>query len=299
MKKIILIMLLFSNLVILNSLHLDKFYNKNYNFVDRTVFVFNDYPGYIIEKDTDSIIITINRSSFSQDIKDLPMDNNPVLKFYQFFNVNDDLKIIIQLNRDSAEKRKFRFEDFVLKGDVYKLVLDVFKYETPMKINEFNDIIYFYEFVGMQQKVSYYKKMLEDFKLREPGPQAEEEELLDSTAEDDKTLEEKTSSIPEKQSGQDVLSGFKNIYNSFLAKINISYLLILALFIVAIILVIILISFKKQTKKRDIFHAEEKLGSNNFRMKVIDILREAGWEDQVIADELGITTDEVKKTLKK
>jgi len=295
MRKLILLLFLLTSFIVLNSLHLENFYHKNYNFVHRIVFVFDDYPGYTIEKSRNTIKLTINRSSFAHDINELPIEENPVISAFSFLDSYDNLKINIELNRDEDETRDFGMDDFILKGDVYKLVLDVMKYEVPANDEEFNNIIEFYKFVGMQEKTTYYENMLADFNLLDQGSdeEIEAEEIPETVIEEENQVIESQEPVLEKQDKKP--SKFVEMFNSIFNNTNFSYILILILIAIVIILGIFLLIIRKQSKRNDIFHEEEQLGSFNFRVKVIALLKEAGWEDQAIAEELGISIEEVKK----
>ncbi|MFC1887649.1 hypothetical protein ACFLYK_02460 [Candidatus Cloacimonadota bacterium] len=286
MKRILLLLFFIFNLVLLPGLQLNKFYHKNYGIADRTVFVFDYEPSYFLEETEDSIILLISRSSLSSDIIDLPLENNPVLSSYAFSSREDDLKIVIQINRDISETRKFGVEEFLLRENKeYKLVLDIFKYETPLNRDELNSYINFYNLVELKGKAVELSKKLDEFPI---------EDKLDTDKTEDEITEtpEVASTQKKKESGENIFTRLKNFFQFYIPGLN---LLIAAILVIAVlILIIVTITLKKKARVKDVFHDKERLGSKSFSLRVIKILKEAGWEDSMIAEELGISLDEVK-----
>ncbi|KQC07376.1 MAG: hypothetical protein APR54_01045 [Candidatus Cloacimonas sp. SDB] len=285
MKKIVLLLLLIFNLYILNSLQLNKFYHKNYGIADRTVFVFDSNLSYSIEKSDDVIKIIVKESSLHNSIKDLPLKDNPVLSCYAFSKFKNDLVISIHLNRKQSDNRDYGVEDFVLKDKTFKLVIDIFKYKEPLNRDEISSFIEFYNLVQLKEKANRYQKLLADFK----EPEIAEKEI---------STEHKIPEIDESKKTTDQKTSFKyrDILNSDLSSLG--YIIAALLFVIVIILILIIINLRKNSKIISVFQNKEKLGSRSFRKKIIKILQEAGWEDNMIAEELSISAEEVKKALK-
>jgi len=286
MKKIVLLLLLIFNLFILNALQMNEFYHKNYGIADRTVFVFDSNPSYTIEKSDDVIKIIVKGSSLSNEIKDLPVKDNSVLSCYAFSRSNNDLVISIHLNRQPTDNRDYGVEDFVLKDKTFKLVIDIFKYRNPLTRAEIISFIEFYKLVQLKEKASYYEKLLADFK--DPEVKDEEIPIEDKISETDKP--------EEKEDDQKTLSKFRDILNPYWSYLG--YIIAGLLFIIVIILILIILNLRKNSKITSVFQNKEKLGSRSFRKKIIKILKEAGWEDDMIAEELSISKEEVKNAFK-
>jgi hypothetical protein len=286
MKKTLFLLILIFNLLILNASQLNKFYHKNYGIADRTVFVFNSNPSYSIEKSDDVVKIIVKESSLHNSIKDLPVKNNPVLSCYAFSKFKNDLVISIHLNRKQTDNRDYGVEDFVLKDKTFKLVIDIFKYKEPLTRDEISSFIEFYNLVQLKEKATRYQKLLTDF---------EELEIEEKEIPIEDKIEE-TDKSEEKAGDQKTSFKYKNIFNSNLPSLG--YIIAGLLFVIVIILILIILNLKKNSKLISVFQNKEKLGSSSFRKKVIKILKEAGWEDNMIAEELSISAEEVKNVLK-
>lgn len=293
MKKYFIILILLFDLICLNALQLTRYYHKNYGIIDRSVFVFDQKPVYSLETSSDQLIITVNNSSIAAQINDQVLENNPVLSSYAFSNLEVETRITIDLNRPAAEIRKYKVEDFLLSGNEYKLVLDIFKYAEPLSDTEINSFIDFYKKVELSKQAVFYEKMLAEWKPPAPEitqPEQEESPVVekeDSEADNIITASDTEQSTP----AVNLLERFKEFYNN----LPVVYIIIFAaLIIILLIIILIIFSGKKKPVALDLFQNTEKLGSKSFRIKVIKILREAGWEDNMIAEELGISQEEVK-----
>jgi hypothetical protein len=293
MKKYFIILIILFDLICLNALQLTRYYHRNYGIIDRSVFVFDQKPVYSLETASDQLIITVNNSSMAAQINDQVLENNPVLSSYEFSNLAADTRITINLNRSAAGLRKYKVEDFLLSGNEYKLVLDIFKYAEPLSDTEISSFIDFYKKVELSKQAGFYEKMLAEWKPPAPEiTQPEQEEITVLEKEEAET--DSISAVSETEQsrpGINLLERFKEFYNN----IPFIYIIIVAaLVIILLIIILIICSGKKRPVAQELFQNTEKLGSKSFRIKVIKILREAGWEDNMIAEELGISPEEVK-----
>lgn len=294
MKKYLIIFILLFILINLNALQLTRYYFKNYGIIDRSVFVFDQRPVYSLEELSDQILINVDNCTLAPDINDQVLSNNPVLSSYAFSNLQTDIRITISLNRAVDETREYKVEEFLLSSQGYKLVVDVFKYAEPVSKAEINAFIDFYRKVELKKQASVYEQLLAGWK----PPSRENEKLEEEEKPSEVETEVSETDIPvsddQKEQKTPTLKLLEQIQQLYHKTPLIYIILAAALIIIFIIIIMIIISSKKRPVASDVFQNKVKLGSKNFRVKVIKILREAGWEDNMIAEELGISQEEVK-----
>jgi len=239
MKKIILLITFLISIIFLNSLTLKNFYQKNYGSADRSVFVFDDCPDYLLEKQNDKISITIKNCS--TDAPDQEILDNQVLTSYKITEKEGNTVIEINLNLAEQDDRICGVEDFFLK-DYNKLVLDIFKYDIPLSEMEFKERISFYNLVGLKKQAAKFTDELASFLEKEAEIIPDETGSIEEP--DTKVIEQEKPLPVEKMLKP--FTALQDFYYKITGSMGILQILVIALFAVAIMLLIIVLAIMKK-----------------------------------------------------
>ena len=283
MKRTLLTALfLFSFPISLFSVQLQRTYFRNYDYINRLVFVFDKKPTFIIENEDLEIKVIIVKSNKNLKVKKFQTKDNIVFKELEYFQKENSLDINIKTYTEST----FKYFGFFEKGK-YKIVLDVYKIVSPQTIDEHRSFATFYERVGYHKKAASQKSeiaKLENIKITKPIKQ-------------DTIIEKK---VEEKTKEEVVLS---KVLEPDLVKRKelISNEIIVVSIGISLLLTFVILIFKKKKKKiilkSSSMRNQNGFGSDEFQEKMVKLLQGNNWEIPEIARELYLTENIVRKIL--
>ncbi|MCK4696075.1 MAG: hypothetical protein KAT74_09940, partial [Candidatus Cloacimonetes bacterium] len=283
----------------LHCIKLINLYHQNYKEIDRTVLVFDKKPHYSIIKNPSDIQILVSNCLIKDNIKNIRLRNNNVLKSLKIQRKKNQTTIIIRLNKSNqtAKDRTYNLESFEVKGKNYKLILDIFNILEPKTIDEHLSYANFYKSVGFLNKANKHLKIAESLKAPQDVfiEQIKVEEIEDEASEitqkpSQELIDEE---IKQKTPFSEIMSYIQKLVKRINLKNSLPFLIII-LVIIVVIMIILNIKRPKTKQKRSLHHTTEGFGSYEFKKKMISKLSEQGWQDEEIAKEMKLTEEQVK-----
>jgi hypothetical protein len=299
MKKIFCLILFIVVIFPLHCIKLINLYHQNYKEIDRTVLVFDKKPHYSIIKNPSDIQILVSNCLIKDNIKNIRLRNNNVLKSLKIQRKKNQTTIIIRLNisNQTAKDRTYNLESFEVKGKNYKLILDIFNILEPKTIDEHLSYANFYKSVGFLNKANKHLKIAESLKAPQDIfiEQIKVEEIEDEASEitqkpSQELIDEE---IKQKTPFSEIMSYIQKLVKRINLKNSLPFLIII-LVIIVVIMIILNIKRPKTKQKRSLHHTTEGFGSYEFKKKMISKLSEQGWQDEEIAKEMKLTEEQVK-----
>ncbi len=299
MKKIFCLILFIVVIFPLHCIKLINLYHQNYKEIDRTVLVFDKKPHYSIIKNPSDIQILVSNCLIKDNIKNIRLRNNNVLKSLKIQRKKNQTTIIIRLNisNQTAKDRTYNLESFEVKGKNYKLILDIFNILEPKTIDEHLSYANFYKSVGFLNKANKHLKIAESLKAPQDVfiEQIKVEEIEDEASEitqkpSQELIDEE---IKQKTPFSEIMSYIQKLVKRINLKNSLPFLIII-LVIIVVIMIILNIKRPKTKQKRSLHHTTEGFGSYEFKKKMISKLSEQGWQDEEIAKEMKLTEEQVK-----
>jgi hypothetical protein len=299
MKKIFCLILFIVVIFPLQCIKLNNLYHQNYEEIDRTVLVFDKKPHYSIIKNPSDIQILVSNCLIKDNIKNIRLRNNNVLKSLKIQRKKNQTTIIIRLNisNQTAKDRTYNLESFEVKGKNYKLILDIFNILEPKTIDEHLSYANFYKSVGFLNKANKHLKIAESLKAPQDIfiEQIKVEEIEDEASEitqkpSQELIDEE---IKQKTPFSEIMSYIQKLVKRINLKNSLPFLIII-LVIIVVIMIILNIKRPKTKQKRSLHHTTEGFGSYEFKKKMISKLSEQGWQDEEIAKEMKLTEEQVK-----
>jgi hypothetical protein len=299
MKKIFCLILFIVVIFPLQCIKLINLYHQNYEEIDRTVLVFDKKPHYSIIKNPSDIQILVSNCLIKDNIKNIRLRNNNVLKSLKIQRKKNQTTIIIRLNisNQTAKDRTYNLESFEVKEKNYKLILDIFNILEPKTIDEHLSYANFYKSVGFLNKANKHLKIAESLKAPQDIfiEQIKVEEIEDEASEitqkpSQELIDEE---IKQKTPFSEIMSYIQKLVKRINLKNSLPFLIII-LVIIVVIMIILNIKRPKTKQKRSLHHTTEGFGSYEFKKKMISKLSEQGWQDEEIAKEMKLTEEQVK-----
>lgn len=298
MRSKFLLFFLFCTSLILSASQLLDLYHKNYGMIERTVLVFDQLPKYIIEENADNVRLTIFKTSIKPEIKSFPVKEDRVITCYEISPLAGDLIITLKLNRESflSASPAYRLENFHLKEQAWKLVLDIFLITDPVSAGEHQAYADFFRIVGFRDRAAAHLALADS--LRQSA------ELIIPASASDTAPDTIPSTRPEAEERLDKISIRQRfaMLNDQFRRINPLFWLLPLLIILIIVLLIILRARTNQVKPLPgsrSYRSHEGFGSPELQRKIALILKKKGWELEDIAREMMLKTEDVKSLLKK
>ena len=303
MKKIFCFILFIVVIFPLHCTKLINLYHQNYKEIDRTVLVFDKKPHYSIIKNPSDIQIFVSNCLIKDNIKNIRLRNNNVLKSFKIQRKKNQTTIIIRLNKSNqtAKDRTYNLESFEVKGKNYKLILDIFNILEPKTIDEHLIYANFYKSVGFLNKANKHLKIADSLKAPEDifieqikveEIEEKEEESFEITQEPPQELTDEE--IKQKTPLSEIISYIQKLVKNINLKNSLPFIIII-LVIIVVIMIILNIKRPKTKQKRSLYHSTEGFGSYEFKKRMITKLSGQGWQDEEIAKEMKLTKEQVKK----
>ena len=286
MKKAILFVIFLSFFTLLGANYLIDVYHKDYGMIDRTVLVLASKPQYSILQHEGDIQINFTNCRKDATIRNIKIPDSKVLQAFDFLVTEDKVMVIITINqaRQLITGERYQLETLELKGEVFKLVFDIFTTKNPKTVEELKSFASFYEMTGKKDLVAKYKSIAEKL-------EAEQVFLVqeDSTAQPEATLQK-----------QRQVFRPQSFFEKLKSTMSTTMLIILALGLILITVVIIILILLLKKKPEPEF--EEKslrftkgFGDEEFQKRMVLKLAENGWDSEEIAKELELHLEDVHR----
>ncbi|MCK4653236.1 MAG: hypothetical protein KAU01_02200 [Candidatus Cloacimonetes bacterium] len=287
MKKTFLFIILLSLLTLLEANFLIDVYHKDYGVIDRIVLVLATKPQYSILKHEGDIQINFSNCRKDATIQNMKVPNSEVLQGFYYLIAKDKVMVIITINqaRQLITGERYQLETMELKGEVFKLVLDIFTTKNPKTVEELKSFANFYEMTDKKDLAAEYKSIAEKL---------EAEQVI---------LVQEDSSLKTKITTEKLIQVFKppTFFETLKSIMSKKMLIILSLGIILIIVMIfLLISVLKKKESEPEF--EEKslrstvgFGKEKFQKKIVMKLAENGWNSEEIAKEMELLLEDVHR----
>ena len=279
MKKIVLLIILFYTF--LNATELKQVYYKDYQFINRMVFVFSDQCVVSLSQQNNILTIEIPEATKNIAVKPFRAKKNEVLDHVNYY---ENGKLSIYVHTDSIPSFKyFRYWD----EENYKLVVDLYNIIEPVTKEECEAFLRFYKVVGYSSKALQVQRKLLQIAKRES---------LDVIAKKETTLvvqEEIT--LPERVSNSDL-----PITVTEISQTSISNYYYVAVLVVLLILLIIIIF--RMNKKYDKPISPKGLicglGNENLEREIALELYKNQWKTPEISREINVSEKKIKEWIK-
>jgi hypothetical protein len=277
MKKFLVILTVLLLAANVYSSMLEDIYFKDYGIINRIVLVFDKSVDFQINETGNDTEISILDCTQDPNIENEEFVTNKVLSSFEFIQFAEDMIVII------AAKNKVDLSHFVLPGEKYKLVIDIFGAE-PVSFEDNISYAEFYQTIGKKDEAKKFYIQAENAK-NNPPPKKEQ-----------KTTKPKKEKKP-------VTKPAKTKAKPFKLPIKPQYLFAIIFIILLLIVISVLLKRKGKSgksKKEDFeFESTEGYGNFEFRDEMMFQLIEANWDDENIAKEMQLSVKEVEKFRKK
>ena len=280
-------MIFLTLLTLLEANFLIDVYHKDYGTIDRTVLVLATKPRYSILKHEGDIQINFTNCRKDVTIQNIKVPNSKVLQAFDYLTTKDKVMIIITINqaRQLITGERYHLETLELKGEVFKLVLDIFTTKNPKTVEELQSFISFYEMTGKKDLVNEYKSIVEKL---------ETEQII--LAQEGSTTQPETTTQKQRR-----VFRFQSLFEKLKSIMSTKMLIILALGLILFIVVIILLIRVLKKKKLEPEFEEKSLrstkgfGDEEFKKKMVMKLAENGWDTEEIAKEMELHLEDVHR----
>jgi len=134
-----------------------KIYHGDFGIIDRTVLQFNRKPEFTIKERSKNNLLVISLENCEQGstIDNKQVFDSKVLEKLDVLVINNKLNIVITTDQNYVLKKSY------ITGQPYKIVLDIYNMEEPKSIIDRLSFAKFY------QKVGFYSKAIEQYKIIE------------------------------------------------------------------------------------------------------------------------------------
>jgi hypothetical protein len=253
---------------------LKQVYYRDYDLVNRIVFVFTDKPDMRIIQNDKILELIFPETGKDEKVKDFRTSENKV--FHKIdYRLNNGLSI--QISTDTLSTYKyFRYRD----NTEHKLVLDIYRITEPATLSEYESFIRFYERVGYKKQALIMQNRLDSLKNVEAEKVSVENEP-----------------IPLPQNEELSIIRHQPVFENDAANSILPYLIIFYTLILTQLLVFYLLG--RTVKKQKMGEFTEGLGDEDLEEELALMLQREHWSTQAISRELWISPAKVKLFLKR
>ncbi|MFO7897235.1 MAG: hypothetical protein R6U84_09905 [Candidatus Cloacimonadales bacterium] len=297
-KKVVFLLCIFT-FSLLNAANLLKFYHRDYQVADRSVFVFDSRPQFSFSSDANKILINFPNTSLDLGLEGEVFHDSKVLKSISYTQNGDDLLVKLALQNSQFGHPEVESFHFSQNKQQYKVVFDIIRNPQPATTDAAQQLAKFYRLVGKEKKSN---QVLADFRASQAQlKKAEESKAISSDPEKAKAQPIVSDSEADKADLTKSAAPEANSFYDFLLGIPLSFYLLL---LVAIILVILTIRFiisgqrkRAANSSADFWYPTSGFGSEQCQKKIISILHKHNWESDTIARELQLSSEAVEQII--
>lgn len=271
-KNFLLIILLFALLKAFTT-ELKQVYYRDYDLVNRIVFVFTDKPEMKIIQNEKTLELFFPETGKDEKVKNFKTTDNKV--FHKIdYNLNNGL--CIQISTDTLSTYKY----FMYRDNTeHKLVLDIYRIPEPVTLSEYESFIRFYERVGYNKQALAMQNKVDS--LNNAG-----EELV--------VMENETIQLP--QDEELPILPQQPVFENDATDSILPYLIIF--YSLVIMLLFLLFLLGKTIQKRTVSEFIDGLGDEHMEEDLAIMLQSENWSSYSISRELWISPAKVKIYLK-
>ncbi|MCD4796095.1 MAG: hypothetical protein K8R49_02855 [Candidatus Cloacimonetes bacterium] len=287
MKKKFFLFVFFTITLFLNANIFIDMYQKDYGNIGRTVLIFDFKPNYKIFSSEEEIQITISNCSKDANIINRKFYNNNVLTAFNYLVTENKVIVIITIN--SSQKLvsgdTYHYEVKEVKGDFFKIVLDIFITKNPKTVSELESFANFYSATGDTELADKYNNIAKDMK----------ENLI--VTQPVTTIQDSAQASSKSNNKISIKKIIKFLKENLDTKLTI--LICIGILLIAVVIFLISFFLKKKQVIPDIDDTSLRpisgFGTDEFRNNLILKLSENGWNSDAIAQELDLPENDVTR----